>query len=116
MVINIAGAVLGMARRISGVTSEPDQGPHRLEDFLMSAIAEAVEMTSQPLPDRVGIMNGKYLVGSNESILVFMTSSGEMRMIGMAVLQAICSTEAKSGQARNDEIYAASTSWSDCSN
>ena len=35
MVINNAGAALGLVRWISGVTSEPDQGSHRLEDFLM---------------------------------------------------------------------------------
>ena len=82
----------------------------------MSAVAEAdsiveVEMSSQPLPDLHGILNGKFVVGSNETLLIYKTAAGELRLISMDVLNEICSTKAKSSKARDAEFYAASTRW-----
>jgi hypothetical protein len=76
----------------------------------MSAVAE-VEMSSQPLPDAIGILNGKYVVGSNESLLIFKTPSGELRMISMEMLDSICQVDAETSEQRNQQLYDASSKW-----
>lgn len=80
----------------------------------MSAVADSiveVEMSSQPLPDAIGILNGKYVVGSNESLLIFKTPSGELRMISREVLDYICQVDAETSEQRNQQLYDASSKW-----
>lgn len=80
----------------------------------MSTVADSiveVEMSSQPLPDAIGILNGKYVVGSNESLLIFKTPSGELRMISMDVLDTVCQFDAETSGQRDQQLYAASGPW-----
>ncbi len=64
--------------------------------------------SSQPLPDKVGILNGKYLVGSNESHLIYLTSFSEYRLISMVDLDRVCQVPAESSAARDAELIQAS--------
>jgi hypothetical protein len=72
------------------------------------AIGSGFEGCSQPLPDKVGIIHGKYLLGSNESQLIYLTRASGYRLISMEVLGRVCSEDAKSSEARDAELVAAS--------
>jgi pseudouridine-5'-phosphate glycosidase len=74
----------------------------------VDSIVEVQMRSSQPLPDKMGILNGKYLAGSNESQLIYLTSSGEYRMISMEDLDTICRTPAESGKAKDAQLIEAS--------
>ena len=67
--------------------------------------------SSQPLPDKAGILNGKYLVGSNESYLIFLTTHREFRMISMEELDRVCQRPAESSTARDAELIQASVAF-----
>ena len=74
----------------------------------VDSIVEVQMRSSQPLPDKMGILNGKYLAGSNESQLIYLTSSGEYRIISMEDLDTICRTPAQSGKAKDAQLIEAS--------
>lgn len=77
----------------------------------VDSIVEVEMRSSQPLPDKVGIVNGKYLVGSNGSHLIYMTADGEYRQISMVDLDRICTTPAESSAARDAELIQASVEF-----
>ncbi len=74
----------------------------------VDSIVEVEMRSSQPLPDKAGIIHGTYLVGSNGSHLIYMTADGKYRMISMEVLDRVCQRKAKSSADRDAELIEAS--------
>lgn len=77
----------------------------------VDSIVEVEMSSSQPLPEFVGILHGKYLVGSNESKYVWMVSQGKYRVISMETLYDIYREPApnhKSRLARHAKVIEAS--------
>ena len=77
-------------------------------DGVDSVVEVEMRSTAQPLPDKVGIIHGKYLLGSNESQLIYLTRASGYRLISMEVLGRVCSEDAKSSKVRDAELVAAS--------
>ncbi len=78
--------------------------------FDSSVVAEAIDLgfESQPMPDGIGILNGRYLVGSNESELIWMATPCEYLLINLMEMDRICRVRAMSSRARTAELIAAS--------
>ena len=66
----------------------------------VDSIVEVQLRSSQPLPDKVGLINGKYLIGSNESTLIWMNSPGCYGIISMDDLYRIYSVPAVNRRGR----------------